>query len=87
MMPEPPHHCGCPNEYAIDYSTSPRILEMWKKSIEDLNKHHDSTPVRPETPTIAPDDITHLLKGSQLGSRISRLVQDDGDDSDGDSGK
>ena len=71
-----------PNEYPIDYSTSPRVLEMWKKSIEDLNKRRDNRPARPETPTLAPDDITHLLKGSQLGSRISRQVQDDGDDSD-----
>ena len=71
-----------PNEYPIDYSTSPRVLEMWKKSIEDLNKRRDNRPARPETPMLAPDDITHLLKGSQLGSRISRQVQDDGDDSD-----
>ena len=71
-----------PNEYPIDYSTSPRVLEIWKKSIEDLNMRRDNRPARPETPTLAPDDITHLLKGSQLGSRISRQVQDDGDDSD-----
>ena len=63
----------------------PRVLEMWKKSIEDPNKRRDSRPVQPETPTLAPDDITHLLKGSQLGSRISRQLQDDGNDSDGDS--
>ena len=58
---------------------------MWKKSTDELTKCQESRPPLPANPTLGQEDITNLLRGSQLGSRITRQTQGDySDDSDDD---
>ena len=74
-----------PHNIHIDYRTTPRVLEMWEKSIDELTKHQASRPPHPPDPTLAQEDISNLFIGSQLGSRITRQTQGDySDDSDDD---
>ena len=72
-----------PHNIRIDYRTTPRVLKMWEKSIDELTKRQESRPPRPADPTLAQKDISNLFRGSQLGSRITRQTQhDNSDDSD-----
>ena len=74
-----------PHNIHIDYHTTPRVLEMWGKSIDELTKCQASRPLHPPDPTLAQEDISNLFRGSQLGSRITRQTQGDySDDSDDD---
>ena len=79
-----------PHEMHIDYHMTPKVLQMWQKSIDDLAKRQESRPPCPPNPTLGQDDITNLFRGSHLGSRITRQVQPDysdnnsDDDNDGD---
>ena len=43
-----------PHNIHIDYHTTPRVLEMWEKSIDELTKHQASRPPRPPDPTLGP---------------------------------
>ena len=74
-----------PHNIHIDCRTTPRVLEMWEKSIDELTKHQASRPPHPPDPTLAQKDISNLFRGSQLGSRITRQTQGDySDDSNDD---
>ena len=74
-----------PHNIHIDYHTTPRVLEMWEKSIDELTKRQASRPPPPPDPTLAQEDISNLFRGSQLGSRITRQTHGDySDDSDDD---
>ena len=74
-----------PHNICIDNRTSPRVLEMWEKSIDELTKCQESRPPHPPDPTLAQEDMSNLFRGSQLGCRITRQTQDNySDDSDGD---
>ena len=74
-----------PHNIHIDYCTTPRVLEMWGKSIDELTKHQVSRSPRPPDPTLAQEDISNLFRCIQLGSRITRQTQGDySDDSDDD---
>ena len=42
-----------PHNIHIDYRTTPRVLEMWEKSIDELTKHQASRPPHPPDPTLA----------------------------------
>ena len=73
-----------PHEIHIDYHTTPKVLQLWQKSIDDLAKRQENRPPRPPNPTLGQDDITNLFRGSQLGSRLTRQVQADYSDDDSD---
>ena len=46
-----------PHEIPIDYRTTPKVLQLWQKSIEELTKCQESRPPRPPNPTLGQDDI------------------------------
>ena len=41
-----------PHNIHIEYCTTPRVLEMWDKSIDELTKRQASRPPRPPDPTL-----------------------------------
>ena len=74
-----------PNGVPLDVITTPVKVHLWQKNWEEVNRHRERRGPRAGSPGLDAEDITHLLRGSQLGSRLQWQVQIDTDEEeDGD---
>ena len=66
-----------PNGVPLEVLVTPDKVNLWKKHVEQVNRRRENRPARGDSlPTLDQDDVTKLLKGSQLGSRLRRQIRD-----------
>ena len=66
-----------PNGVPLEVLVTPDKVNLWKKHVEHVNRRRENRPARGDSlPTLDQDDVTKLLKGSQLGSRLRRQIGD-----------
>ena len=75
-----------PNGTPLDILVTPNKVNLWMKHVEQVNRRWENRPQRTSTPGLDPEDVSQLLRGSQLGSWMRRQIQsqdvaDDSEDS------
>ena len=66
-----------PNGVPLEVLVTPDKVNLWKKHVEQVNRRRGNRHARGDSvATLDQDDVTKLLKGSQLGSRLSRQIRD-----------
>ena len=75
-----------PNGTSLDILVTPNKVNLWMKHVEQVNRRWENRPQRTSTPGLDPEDVSQLLRGSQLGSHMRRQIQsqdvvDDSEDS------
>ena len=76
-----------PNGVPLNILVTPDKANLWNKHIQQVTRRRENRPSRPAANvTLDQDDLAHLFKGSQRGSRMSRQTrnadQSDSDDDD-----
>ena len=73
-----------PNGVPLDLITTPDKVHLWQRNWDEVTRHRERLGPWPDPPGLDAQDITHLLWGSQLGSRLQRQVHIDTDDEEED---
>ena len=75
-----------PNGVPLEVLITPDKVNLWKKHVEQVSRRRENRPASSGTNihTQDQDDVTNLLQGSQLGSRLQRQVRDANSDEDSD---
>ena len=74
------------NGVPLEVLITPGKVNLWKKHVEQVSRRKENRPASSGTNihTLDQDDVTNLLQGSQLGSRLQRQVRDANSDEDSD---
>ena len=77
-----------PNGIPLNILVTPNKINLWKKHVNQVNRRRKNRPQRStNNQSLDPEDLSELLKGSQLGSQMRRQIQSqdvtaDSDDED-----
>ena len=66
-----------PNGIPLDLLTTPDKVDLWQRNWEEVTRRRERRDQQSNAPGLDADDITNLLRGSQLGSRLMRQAQNE----------
>ena len=64
-----------PSGTPLDILVTPNKVNLWMKHVDQVNRRRENRPQRSSTRGLDPEDLSQLLRGSQLGSCMRRQIQ------------
>ena len=75
-----------PNGTPLDILITPNKVNLWMKHVEQVNRRWENRPQRTSTLGLDPEDVSQLLRGSQIQSQdVTDDSEDSADEDDNDS--